>query len=75
MSLFKFLTDKIESNQQKLLSVNVIIRLMLSLCLCPKVITLSGFHCIIIFFFSFLDILFSRKIKLQLDLRNLNHCF
>ncbi len=28
-------------------SVNVIIRLVLSLCLCPKVITLSSFHCII----------------------------
>jgi hypothetical protein len=26
--------------------VNVIIRLMLSVYLCPKVITLSGFHCI-----------------------------
>ncbi len=30
---------------RKLCSVIVIIQLMLSVCLCPKVITLSGCHC------------------------------
>jgi hypothetical protein len=44
---FRFLSDKIDPNLQKnCFHLMLSIWLMLSICLCPKVITLSGFNCI-----------------------------
>jgi hypothetical protein len=45
LKLFESQLSILQSTNLRAFSVNVIIRLMLSVSVCPKVIPLSGFHC------------------------------